>query len=264
MTIAAEPRIVKQRMDEFIWREKAPAAKRLRGLLKDHFLKFDRVAIIGGMVRDFARVGKTGFRSDVDLVIDAPVEAVTDFASRFGAKPNTFGGYSSQIADWKIDFWAMETTWASREGYVDVKSLEDVTRCTFFDWDAILYDVRARQVVCSDIYLELVRSKRLEISLLPNPSAIGNLYRAVRRLLLWDLEPGPKLSDFIALHLNAQTFEAIVREDYKRSVAPFLHRFKDVSDLQGAVNNSDRRRRLSTFYAKQLPLPGIFEYTEDR
>jgi hypothetical protein len=45
-------------------------------------------------VRDLARVGKQGFRSDVDLVIGAPVADVQALAARLSARPNRFGGYT--------------------------------------------------------------------------------------------------------------------------------------------------------------------------
>ncbi len=257
MTVAAEERIVKRRMDEYLWWERSATNRRLRSLLQKHFLDFDRVAIVGGMVRDFARIGRRGFHSDVDLVIDAPPAEVASLAEMTFAKPNRFGGYSFSADEWKIDFWALGTTWAAQQGHVSVSRLEDITRCTFFDWDAILYDVKQRQVICSEAYLNSIRSGVMEISLRPNPSVSGSLYRAVRRVLLWDLQPGPQLMDYICEHLDDSGFDAVVREDRNRSKAPFLEKFGDAGTLLSFIERKDWRRNLSTFYATQLALPGV-------
>lgn len=257
MRVAAEQRIVKRRMDEYLWWEKSAANVRLRALLRKHFLDFDRVAIVGGMVRDIARAGKCAFHSDIDLVIEAPAQSVAAMAARNGARDNQFGGHSFSADGWKLDFWAMETTWAAREGHVQVCRLEDITRCTFFDWDAILYDVKERKVICADSYLDGVRRGTMDISLLPNPSHLGNLYRAVRRILAWDLEPGPRLMAFIDKYLDDDGFEGVVREESNRCKQRFLHTFGDARTLRRYLACRDDRRQISTVYAKQMSLPGV-------
>lgn len=257
MTVAAEQRIVKRRMDEYLWWEKSAANVRLRSLLKRHFLDFERVAIVGGMVRDIARAGGRGFHSDIDLVIEAPAAAVAEMAAKNGARRNQFGGYSFVEEGWKLDFWALETTWAAREGHVEVKCLEDITRCTFFDWDAILYDLKERKVICGDSYLDGVRRGKMDICLLPNPSYLGNLYRAVQRILAWDLEPGPKLRAFIEKHLDDDGFQGLIREESKRGKRTFLPMFGDAQTLRRFLASKDDRTRIATVYAKQMSLPGI-------
>ncbi|POD30579.1 hypothetical protein BKM14_19495 [Pseudomonas syringae pv. syringae] len=73
---------------------------------------------------------------------------------------------------------------------------------TFFDWDAVAYDLWGKKLICHDDYLERLRAKTLEINLRPNPSPMGNLIRAIRRLILWQLVPGEKLICFIDEHLD--------------------------------------------------------------
>lgn len=172
----------------------------LQATLATNFREFERVAVIGGLVRDFALAGRSGFRSDVDLVIDAPDEAVARLAKHLKATPNRFGGYGCKEGPWKIDFWALETTWGRR--HVPVHKLEDVVSCTFFDWDAVAYDLWAKKLILTEGYLERIRERILDINLLPNPSPMGNLVRAIRRLMLWQAHPGPKLMEFIDENLN--------------------------------------------------------------
>ena len=172
----------------------------LRHVLEDNFIGFERVAVIGGLVRDFAHGGRKSFRSDLDLVIDAPKESVAELASSLRATPNRFGGFGCKQGPWKIDFWALETTWARR--YVPLHSLEDIVSSTFFDWDAAAYDLKDRKLICSEDYLNRIKSKTLDVNLLPNPSPLGNLVRAVRRLMIWRVQAGPLLKEFIDQHLD--------------------------------------------------------------
>lgn len=231
---------------------------KLRQLLRENFLSFNRMAIIGGMVRDLGWAGKCCFRSDVDLVIDAPVDEVEALAMRLGARPNRFGGYCYMTGHWKIDFWALLSTWAYREGHTKITQLEDVVSSTFFDWDAILYDVKLRRIICNADYLDNLKARKIEINLLPNPSINGNLLRAVRRIILLDLEPGPLLHHFIMRHLNEASFKEIAAVDDKLySHSSLMSRFDSADTLRQYINNRERRRELSTYYAKQLLLPGL-------
>jgi hypothetical protein len=168
--------------------------------LAKHFRAFERVAVIGGLVRDFAREGRSGFRSDVDLVIDGPDEEVARLAKHLRATPNRFGGYGYKEGPWKIDFWALSTTWGRH--HVPVQRLEDVVSCTFFDWDAVAYDLWEKKLICAGGYLECIRQRTLDINLRPNPSPMGNLVRAMRRLVLWQVRPGPGLKGFIDEYLD--------------------------------------------------------------
>lgn len=257
MTIAAKPHIVKRRIDDYVWRDNTLASRRLRSVLTTHFDRFDNVAIVGGMVRDFARVGKRGFQSDIDIVIDAPAAAVADMAKSVRARTNAFGGHSMAELGWSVDFWALETTWAIREGHVIAGSLADFTRSTFFNYDAVLYDLKRRRVLHDDSYLDGLQRKVMEVNLLPNPTIIGNLYRAVRRILLWDLSPGDLLASFIADNLDNASFREIVTTDNRKSATPFLHKYKSVAELRDAVISHEYRLAMSTYYGEQLDLPGL-------
>lgn len=191
---------LKRRLDRYFWANRSAEIAHLQTTLDTHFRSFERVAVIGGLVRDFAREGRSGFRSDVDLVIDGPDEEVARLARHLRAIPNRFGGYGCKQGPWKIDFWALETTWGRR--HVSVQKLEDVVSCTFFDSDAVAYDLWGRKLICTEGYLERIRQRVLDINLRPNPSPMGNLIRAIRRLVLWQVYPGPELKSFIDEYLD--------------------------------------------------------------
>lgn len=200
MTTAPNYSALKRRLDRYFWANKTSEMAHLQATLDQHFRAFKRVAVIGGLVRDFAREGRSEFRSDVDVVIDAPAEDVARLAKRLRATSNRFGGYGCKEGPWKIDFWALETTWARQ--HVPVQKLEDVVSCTFFDWDAVAYDLWDRKLICADDYLERIRRRTLDINLRPNPSPMGNLVRAIRRVILWQVRPGPGLRNFIDEYLD--------------------------------------------------------------
>lgn len=257
MTVAAKPEIVKRRLDDYVWRDQTLASRRLRHVLTTHFFRYDNVAIVGGMARDFARVGKTGFNSDVDLVVDAPADAVAAMARSINARANAFGGYSIEELGWNVDFWALETTWAVRQGHVQAQGLADFTRSTFFNYDAVIYDLKRRRVLFDDCYLEGLRRREMEVNLLPNPTTMGNLYRAVRRILLWDLSAGEKLRSFITQNLDEAAFRDIVKVDNRKSASPFLFKYRNATELRNAVVCREYRVAMSTYYGEQLNLPGI-------
>ena len=207
MPAAPNKLALKRRLDRYFWANNTAEMVFLRRVLDEKFTAFDRVAVIGGLVRDFAREGRSGFSSDLDLVIDAPQDSVARLAALLNASSNRFGGFGCRYGPWKIDFWALETTWARK--HVHVESLEDIVYCTFFDWDAGAYDLKAKKLICPDDYLSRIRKKTLDINLLPNPSPLGNLLRAVRRLMTWKVQAGPLLAEFISEHLDDSALQFV-------------------------------------------------------
>lgn len=207
MSIAPSKEALKRRLDRYFWANRTGEMEFLRNVLHANFIGFERVAVIGGLVRDFAYGGRKSFRSDLDLVIDAPKESVAELAYSLHATPNRFGGFGCKQGPWKIDFWALETTWARR--HVPLHSLNDIVSSTFFDWDAVAYDLKGRKLICSEDYLVRIKSKTLDVNLLPNPSPLGNLVRAVRRLMIWRVQAGPLLREFIEQHLDDEALRFI-------------------------------------------------------
>lgn len=236
---------LKRRLDRYFWANNTGEMIFLRQVLADRFTAFDRIAVIGGLVRDFAREGRMGFHSDLDLVIDAPAGRVAALAAELGATANRFGGFGCKQGPWKIDFWALETTWARR--HVPVRRLEDIVACTFFDWDAIAYDLRERRLICSNDYLARIRERTLDINLLPNPSPMGNLVRAVRRLVLWKVQPGPALQRFISEHLDEAALRFIHAKEAELYASPVSTRWSAVGEAREALLSSVRGRNGTQF-----------------
>lgn len=242
MSVAPDIRTLKRRLDRFFWDNDTSEAVRLRALLKENFGHFKQVGIVGGLVRDFARGGRGAFKSDVDLVIVADAVEVERTARNLGAHPNRFGGFGYYMEPWHIDFWALSRTWAAVQGHASVGDLRDVTRCVFFDWDAIAYDIGSRRVLCERLYLDRIRDRRLEISLRANPSIMGNLLRAVRRIIRWDVEPGPQLRLFLEEHLNATSFSDLRDTEQRKHSDHVFMEYHDVVQLRWALFHPEARQ----------------------
>lgn len=243
MPIAPDIRSLKGRLDRFFWDNGSTEAVRLRAVLREDFRGFPQMGIIGGLVRDFARGGRSAFKSDIDLVVAASPEEVDHLARRLGARRNRFGGYGYRAEPWNVDFWALESTWAAAQGHVPVRELADVTRCVFFDWDAVVYDLGTRRVLCDGSYLDRIRHGRMEISLRENPGVMGNLLRATRRIIRWDLEPGPALRCFIEEHLTEDALGAMRASERLKHSDRVLDGYPDAAALRHALLYQPRQAK---------------------
>lgn len=234
---------LKRRLDRYFWGNASGEMAFLRRMLDEKFAEFNRIAVVGGLVRDFAYEGRSGFRSDLDLVIDAPQESVAKLAASLNATSNRFGGFGCKHGPWKIDFWALETTWARR--HVRVESLEDIVSCTFFDWDAIAYDLNGKRLICPENYLGRIRGKTLDINLLPNPSPLGNLVRAVRRLMIWEVQAGPSLRKFISEHLDDSALRFIQTKEAELYTYAVSTRWKTASEAKNTLLSEERDKKIA-------------------
>lgn len=240
MPLAPNLFALKRRLDRYFWQNRSAEMALLNQVFDEHFLRFDRVAVVGGLVRDFAREGRAGFRSDVDLVIEASAASVAEVAERLGGTSNRFGGHGVKVGAWKIDFWALETTWAARHAGVAVSRLEDITKCTFFDSDAVAYDLRTRRVLCSPSYLDRLAGAELDVNLGATPSPQGNLLRSMRRLVLWRYRSGPGLRRFIEEHLDEDNFQAVRAAEAKLFSLPVSTTWSNAASARRALLADER------------------------
>lgn len=247
---------LKRRIDDYLWREDGLPIQRLREILATKFEPLGPVAIIGGLVRDIARKGKVGFRSDIDLVIDAEPTRVAMLAAELDATPNRFGGFGSVHPHWKVDFWSLPNTWASAVGLVRTDTLADLVHTTFFDCDAICYEVQKRKVHALPGYLKRLAERTVNVNLLPNPSIDGNLLRAARRILLWHFRPGAALRAFIERELNEESFERIVAIEQTLYPNDVFGAFSGPRQLANALLGEEMPTQFSGF-GEQLELPGF-------
>jgi hypothetical protein len=169
----------------------------------DHLSAIGTVGIFGGMLRDIARSGSEAFASDIDLVVDGPSESLAQMFAGHVAERNRFGGYRIYGQHAQFDVWLLQDTWAVKQGHVSASSLADLTKTTFFDWDAAVYLPHFNVLHCAEDYLDRLRSGIVTINLEPNPNPLGAVARTLRLLLDWQVGLSAELVEFLWQNLSA-------------------------------------------------------------
>lgn len=142
------------------------------------------VYLFGGVIRDLALLGRKGFNSDIDVVVEGNWSNCVTYLEYLGANKNKFGGYRIDIDDWPVDIWNAKETWAIKQGLVQYKGIISLTETTVLNWDAILMNWRTRSFIYPSDYFESLRSRKLDIVLERNPDPLGMAMRVFRHLCL--------------------------------------------------------------------------------
>ena len=168
------------------------------------------VAAIGGMLRDLYLSGNRGFISDVDFVIHPDsLRSFDSLMARIGAKRTRFGGRRLCLGHWKADVWPLQRTWAHLKGHVEIKTFDDLTNATFFDWDAIVYVIHENRLIASPSYYNRIDNRILDVNLHPNPNPLGNAVRALRYAWRWQATLGPRLANHVLIQAHDCGWDAL-------------------------------------------------------
>jgi len=210
------------------------------------------VAIFGGMLRDLAISGSAGFKSDVDLVIKIENKnLLEEILSEYSLEKNKFGGFRVSLGIWKVDLWDFNDTWAFKEGYVEGNSIKDLCKTTFFNWDAIAYQLETGTVYSNEGYIESIHSKVLDINLEPNPSPLGNIIKASKYFEKYDASFSPRLTKNIYRVLEEvrnDKFHQFGNEYHKRRLIDIDR----LLNLSQAIENHQKHKPLSPFELKKV------------
>jgi hypothetical protein len=134
-------------------------------------------------------------------------------------------------------------------------SCTDLLRSTFFDVDAVLYDLNEREIHAIRGYVSLLHARTLDVNLMPNPSVRGNALRAVRRLLGWGLRPKPRLREFLECALDDETREYIVENEYRLYQNSYADAYRSTDELLRALLNPAARQVRFSGQSQQYHLP---------
>lgn len=172
------------------------------------------VGLIGGAVRDLALQSLLAFKSDLDFVLYVEDRrAFTELVSRLKTTRNAFGGYRAMVGRLQVDFWEAGESWAHLHGHYHVTSLADVRHTTFFNLDALIYDVGGKQLFADEATLEDLIHGTLDINLRPNPNEDGAAIRALRRLRKHGLKASSTLIDFLSERIDSSGWDVLIRKD---------------------------------------------------
>jgi predicted nucleotidyltransferase len=174
------------------------------------------LAIFGGMLRDLLLEGNEKFRSDVDLVIDTDnIASLQRVLAPYSPHRTAFGGYRISLRKWTVDLWPLQWTWAIRSGHVRSNSLSDLTRTTFFNWDAIVYELRSGAIHCPPCYSDELNSRLLSINLAVNPNPEGAAIRALRMAVTKQARLSFVLAEYVADVLESVGVDALLQKEQR-------------------------------------------------
>lgn len=179
MAIAANKEACRKRVDRFFKSNKTQVSSVVD--LLELMSGYGEVYIFGGLLRDIALEGVVKFQSssDIDIVFSSSSAICKSLEERGGVK-NKFGGYRLTAGIWSVDAWAIEETWAFREGYVRFEGVESLLNTTITNWESILFEWRSKKVICKDVYFTDLNEGLLDICLENNPNPLGFIVRILR------------------------------------------------------------------------------------
>lgn len=203
--------------------------------------KLGRVAIFGGMLRDLCIDGNRFFDSDVDLVFEQHDKGnLESLLKDYNLKLNAFGGYRLQLKKWHVDIWNIENTWAFKNNLVECDGFKSLTKTTFFNWDAIVYEVDNGKIHSAENYLENLHERVLDINLVDNPNHLGSVVRTLRMMIKYDAKLSPALCDYVLD--NSKTFSpdiivAYEKQKYWKAALTSESIFNILFNLEGHKDN---------------------------
>ena len=239
-----------------------PSIARIRDEVLDPLAKFGRAYVIGGLIRDIAMHGlEERPESDLDLVVRCSPRRLEEFAERRNGVKNRFGGFAIRTEAYRVDFWSFSKTWAKTAGHVNLKTPADLTKTTFFDWDAVVYSIMDHKLWAIDRYLYRLHSGVVDINLEENPSELGTLVRALRRLMMWDARPSGRLSAYIHRQLKCFAWGELLRAEQGAFATQYLTEFDSNESYKSAVlqrasfynRNVDRLRDVKFVEIERAP-----------
>jgi uncharacterized phage-associated protein len=215
-----------------------------RGLPYDFFTELKaagELALIGGALRDAYLQGIRNFESDFDFVLHPRnLSEVAHLMGRYNAVENRFGGYRLELDRWKIDVWSLQNTWAQTSGHRRVDSFEDLLSVTFFDWDAVVYNLSTCRIIVDSKYFERIDSGILDVNLLPNPNPLGNAVRALRYAKRWGAAFGATLAKHVYDMLREHGISGFLdaeRNSFRNTLLEQASLSLATEELAGALRN---------------------------
>jgi len=213
--IATDSASLRKRVARFIGKELAvlPPFHELMETAKS----FGPIAVFGGLIRDLAFGYSREFSSDVDIVLNGmPADVLARHLAPYQAARNSFGGFRVPFGRWVFDLWTFETTWAFARGFVRGRELADLLRTTFFNWDAVLFELTTEELIARPSYFADVEARLLAINLRQTPNELGAAVRAFRLIAEGGVSVAPDLAAFLHSQVRAYGIEEITAADAKR------------------------------------------------
>lgn len=204
------------------------------------------VYLFGGMLRDLALYGASGFKSDIDIVVDGNWQACSQYLGSLNARKNKFGGYRISILGQPLDIWDARETWAIKENIVNYEGIESLINTTITNWDAILMDWRTKKFICKPNYIDDINNRALTINLAANPNPIGAAVRVFRHLCLKEARKiSIKTIDYLAECAKCFKFENLKKKELSSYGDSYIER--SIYDFFLLINSSPGNTTIEKF-----------------
>lgn len=188
---------------DYLARKSAERAE-LRAALAKILETIPDTVIFGGMLRDFAWGTADSFSSDIDLVTNSSREKVYQAISCFSPSINKFGGFRFVSGGQHFDIWALQDTWAFREGFVEATGFDALLQTTFFGVDAAMFHLQTKKYMYSSAHDRGISNRMLELNLAENPNPRSMVRRAVSMALKWNLSISADLGRYMIDHWDGK------------------------------------------------------------
>lgn len=139
------------------------------------------IYLIGGVLREFRDNGMIHSPRDFDIIVDVHSKKKWEqILKRYGLERNRFGGNKVVCGNLIMDIWAMDQTWAFREGIIRCAPDQyavALPETVFLNIDSIIYDWQRDRWLDAK-YREAMASKTIDVVLKDNPQIPLNIVRA--------------------------------------------------------------------------------------
>lgn len=208
-------------------------------------LNYGDIYLFGGVLRDLALMGRKGFTSDIDLVVDGDWKSCETKLVELRAHKNKFGGYRLEISGWPIDIWDARNTWAVCQGLVRYDDISSLLKTTVLNWDAILMNWRTKEFICHDDYLIELRNRNMKIVLESNPNPMGMVVRVFRHLCSKDARSiAPHVVEFLANSTEKYTFLQLSNSEFSSYgdsiIEPAIYSFFEKIKSYKTIDTQDK------------------------
>ena len=116
----------------------------------------------------------------------------------------------------------------------------------------MVYGLEERRVWALARYLDKLNSGVLGINLKPNPSPLGSLVRALRRLMIWDARPSFELRTFIENEITIHPWNEVIAAEQEAFHAQYLHEVVSASVYLLAVLAESKFKNLGSHKKRQM------------
>lgn len=194
-----------------------------------------------GVIRDFF-LCKFGFVRDLDFVFKDPIESKFHYYRYFheyfpSHKINSFKGVKL-IRDCgpNVDFWQLSQTWGIKNRGLK-PTANSLIDSVFFNFSAIVYDLRNHKFIFNDSFVEFLRTKTIDIVYAENP----NIPLCLFNIFYYSKELGLPVSKNVSIWLRkyinvCEDFSEIQKKHLGKIIFTNEEIKKDLHNKAMAVN----------------------------